>query len=398
MSAFLDKIQSLFSKWFVIASFLPVFIVTFINATIANETVPRFHAWVLAQKPQSNLETIIDGGVALFAIGVVAFLLSSLTTFQRELLEGKHWHPPRLQEFFVRMQEAERTRMEKAFEDARRRRRPIRRNATPWREALSVAHDQGTQTAGYDPKAIDDLLAAAVKAGREVASKQLEDIYTPLRLALATYKADDPANERLDEQQQEFVQLVDDALQHREYEYIAAYHVLQYSFGKGRHTAATAIGNIAAAASSYSYTRYAISFDLFWMRMQHAAQSDSYYSVLQDAKAQLDALITLFWLLAITTVIWSAALAVCTPAFWWFLGVAIGGPLLCRGVYFLALNSYRGLAEVMRSVVDLYRFKVLKNLHIRLPTDLKSERELWDRLDGFIGYGDEISLAFEHSA
>jgi len=143
MTEFLEKIQGLFSKSFIVASFLPVFVATFINASIAFATVPNFREFVIAQKPANNVETIINASGVLFAVGVVAFLLSSLTTFQRELLEGKHWHSKKIAELFICMQEAKREALEDELQNARIARRDLRRRAEAWPRALRDAREPG---------------------------------------------------------------------------------------------------------------------------------------------------------------------------------------------------------------------------------------------------------------
>jgi len=397
MSAFIDKIRDLFSAEFVIASFLPAFVAIFVNASIAFATVPAFHDFVIAQKPERNVATLITAGGALFAIGVLAFLLSTLTTFQRELLEGKHWIVEKLERLFVSMQEAERAKVEDRLQAIRRERRAVKRNGEPAQRALKAARTAGaSSTDVYDPAPIDKLLGPAKEKSEHVEMAELQVIYAELEAALKTHNAN--TQHALDDQQRDFLELVEQKRLYVEQQYIDAFNAMQYSFGSGRKTAATAIGNVAGALAAYPLGRYGMSMDLFWTRLQHAAHGDEYFAVVKSAKAQLDALITLFWLLAITFSVWSIWLAVFSAAFWWFVGVALLGPLICRSVYFLALNSYRGFAEVVRSVIDLYRFKVLGNLHIPLPLDVKAERELWDKLDGFIGYANDSQIAYRHEA
>jgi hypothetical protein len=46
--------------------------------------------------------------------------------------------------------------------------------------------------------------------------------------------------------------------------------------------------------------------------------------------------------------------------------------------------------------VDLFRFGLLKDLHLTLPEDVAAERALWDQLHALTAYYDENNLRFDH--
>jgi hypothetical protein len=57
----------------------------------------------------------------------------------------------------------------------------------------------------------------------------------------------------------------------------------------------------------------------------------------------------------------------------------------------------------MRSSVDLFRFKVLTDLHLPLPAGLEEEKALWEDLANIMGYENlrrdrksPISVTYKH--
>jgi hypothetical protein len=185
------------------------------------------------------------------------------------------------------------------------------------------------------------------------------------------------------------------ALARVEAEYIEAFNQQKAAFGE--QVRATGFGNVGEATSTYAYARYGMMTDIFWSRLQKVAQADKsgYYEVLENAKTQLDAVISLFWLLAATTVGWTFYLALVSPNLPLFLLVAIGGPLLCAALYSLAVTSYRAFGDVVRAIVDLYRFDLLKALRVPAPAGPNAEKATWETLAHHIGYGDEAVLQYE---
>lgn len=166
--------------------------------------------------------------------------------------------------------------------------------------------------------------------------------------------------------------------------------------------APTTMGNIGRAIGTYTLSRHQLDLDIFWTRLQNSLQKDAkeYYAVLQDTKVQVDCAVTLFWLSLAFTLFWTPALI------WWFfdstvrefLLVGIGGSACVAGSYLLACQSYRVFADVMRSSVDLFRFQVLEALHLPLPFSSQEEQDLWFKLGGAIGFGNEEEFQYKHKS
>jgi hypothetical protein len=151
--------------------------------------------------------------------------------------------------------------------------------------------------------------------------------------------------------------------------------------------APTRLGNIAGTLRSFGETRYGIAVDVFWTRLQAVILTDKdTFNTIQDAKIQLDFFVSLTWLTAVFTAVWSVILALTSANIVLFLVVVIAGPLLVRLWYSLACQMYVVFADAMRSAIDLLRFKLIQAYHLPLPAGSSDERRLWQELAARVGY------------
>jgi hypothetical protein len=160
--------------------------------------------------------------------------------------------------------------------------------------------------------------------------------------------------------------------------------------------AATEMGNIARTIRSYALNRYSLDLDVLWSRLQPIVQNKKdLYASLQDAKTQLDFLVSLCWLTAVFWVLWAVLLPVYSRKYFLFGLVMIVGPTLDWLWYRLACQSYTAFADLMRTPVDLYRFELLDSLNLSRPRDLSDEKKLWERIAQSIGF-ENTSDQFEY--
>jgi hypothetical protein len=200
----------------------------------------------------------------------------------------------------------------------------------------------------------------------------------------------------LNEAHEQLVLLINHGVEHARQEHIRLLNRRQFNFGV-QQLAPTTMGNIANTVQSYAISRYNLNLDIFWSRLQKAIQrDDKSYALVQDSKTQLDFLVTSCWLTMAWTVIWAPALAVAGHDWRVFLAAALGGPVIARLWYVAAVEQYRAFADVLRTAVDLFRFDLLKELRLAPPTDLHTERGLWDALNQLAGYGEDPNLRYQH--
>jgi hypothetical protein len=159
--------------------------------------------------------------------------------------------------------------------------------------------------------------------------------------------------------------------------------------------APTAMGNVAGSVRSYALSRYSLNLDTFWTRLQKVMQPDPFYTVLQDAKVQLDFMVAVFWLGLVTAVIWIPVLALTSGNLSLFLFVAFAGWFGVSSSYGLALRNYQVFADLMRTGVDLFRLPLLKELRAPEPTGSTHEALLWQAVEERMGFGAPFNLTYE---
>jgi len=125
-------------------------------------------------------------------------------------------------------------------------------------------------------------------------------------------------------------------------------------------------------------------------------QADDFYSTVQDAKTQVDFLVSCIWFGAASIVFWVPYSAVYGYGLAPFLLVAVLGPLVLVLLYRICLQNYRAFAALVRSAIDMYRLKLLEELHVPLPEGALQERRLWEAMNRQLGYGEAFEFSYEH--
>jgi len=194
----------------------------------------------------------------------------------------------------------------------------------------------------------------------------------------------------------------------------------------------TQLGNVMKATELYSWERYQLDAVLIWPRLQ-SSLPDAFSTSLQDAKTSLDVMMTLstfILLFGLPLALWTTIKA---TAFlpWWVpfiialvalpfrryiqCGLAVLAVLLSLtlphpsllviwlqtltiisvGVVFLSWFCYRSAVqaaldygEKLKAAFDLYRWKILEDLHLRLPENFEEERHIWREIGGLLAHND----------
>jgi hypothetical protein len=138
------------------------------------------------------------------------------------------------------------------------------------------------------------------------------------------------------------------------------------------------MGNVGAALDSYGASRYGMNLAFFWSRMQLLIQEKKdVYASLLDAKCQLDFLVVSCWLSMLTGAVWLIVMQWLPFSWLMYFIVLVVAPLIARFLYLLAVENYFVMADLIRSIVDLFRFQLLKSLGIVRPNSIREERAVW---------------------
>lgn len=403
LQALLERVSSLFSRYFLIGSFGPVLIFAVINVLLLCWTAGWFRQLAHSGFTEAGLAT----GAASIAMILIAYLLSAIGTFLRELLEGRHVSLPK--SLFLTRQRNNRDVLVAGYRGAWAERRQISGKRSAWQDALSQALDDGTRqhprTMTYDgttgpAAAAIEALRTAYKVGESISFQQID---AAVNAALPDWRLNDinhatpNGDQPLRKDHDEILRIIDAAEDDWSKREIEFFNEKGFRFGMGE-VSPTAMGNVADSMQSYAYSRYQMNLDTFWSRLQPALQkSTDYYATLLDAKTQLDFLVACCWLAGLTTAAWLGLLVWKGHTVWPFLVVAIAGPLSTRGLYLLAVKSYLVFADLVRTGVDLHRFALLASLNIAPPNGIRQERTLWSALERWTSYGQDLDLSYKIS-
>jgi hypothetical protein len=264
--------------------------------------------------------------------------------------------------------------------------------------AIGTSHHRGQNTFAKNSQAVRLVikLERLRRHNKPIYYGDLAEAVTAMETALAGHDADHPEKRTLEMTRARLQQIIDYATDHAYSEDIRLTNKLQFNFGSQR-PAPTRMGNVANTIQSYAEGRYNLNFEIFWSRMQRAIQKDKDFSpVLQQAKTQLDFLISCTVLTAIWSFLWIVNSLLLGTGRLSFLLAAAVGPLIAYMWYRAAVAQYQTFADVLRTSVDLFRFDLLKDLHIALPDDLVEEQALWDNLHRIHAYYEPQPLHYQH--
>jgi hypothetical protein len=403
LGAILDRLQASFSKGFLLAGFCPMAIFFSLNGMFGYWIFPEVR-YVIARFHQLNIvEQILYGLAFSLLILLSSFVFWTINSWLRELLEGRHLLPDTVRRYLEAFQQSERQRLEDKLRRVLSDLYDLRKAKESWPDALREARKDGNAThPPDDPKPSESLMEAyrELKGLRrwrqQIPYTTLERFFQDLREELRLKPADRlPA---LDDLHVEFWNLTRYALGMAEREYGRLRAEQKFRFPEETATLGpTSMANMAELHRNYAFTRYGMDIDVFWLRMQKIIIADPhFFPILDQAKTQLDFAVALTWVFALFTVFWSAMI-------WWqrssfvpfAMAFGLGAPATAL-FYWVAVRNYRTFGETLRSAVDLYRFDLLRALHLPLPTYSKAEERLWKMLTSQAELQGDSPLTYKH--
>jgi hypothetical protein len=399
MFGLLDKLNGVFSKTFVVASLLPVLVASLLNATLLYLCNPAFRHW--QQTPRTGtMDTLFNwSGISLVLV-TVAYLAASATPVLTKMLEGRYL-PGFVERGLVQRHVLKAALKRRKLKDLRADAVSLKETSRAWIDSFKH-HQPATRWDKGDCWYKKLLSLREQRLQDEVLPyNELRDVFDGMpKVEGSDATIGDPCLDRDPLTGADiagmFIDLTRYAIRRNLAEIVATFTYLHRAYGTT--IAATRLGNQSNALAAYSEARYGFSLDIAWGRLKKVLlDSDSNFNdVLEGAKAQMDAVVLLFWLILATTLTWSLALTIKSISLPLFLTVSIVGSIICSMLYSLAVGAHDAFADIVRSVVDLCRFKLLEALHLQLPEGPSSEHRLWESVRHRFEFNEDAEIRYVH--
>jgi hypothetical protein len=406
-SSLQTSLNTIFSKPFLMGSLLPLVLFVAACTAMAYRVGGTVQAWVASINPAGATASAAPWNVAA-ALAVVfgaAVILSGLNGFLLELLEGKHiewlgWLARWLQAGELdRFQRIDRDMGRCQYELHRFDAAPPAGGVTAWRVLifrLQAPPPPGARAAAVTIPVDVTRVLRKRRSGGILAFHELSKAQAALSAELARGLTADLIH--LKNHLVEAIQYGRERLL-LEVNRLHVVRQLQFPFQPDRAVvlAPTRMGNITRTIRSYALDRYHLDLNIFWTRLQGSmVKEKDGLAALQDAKVQVDFLVSLFWLTWLFVAVWGGILIKVAPRPGDFLAVVILGPIAARILYLTACQNYLLFADQMRSAIDLYRTDLIDQLHLPRPSGNREEQALWDRAGGWLGYADECEINYNY--
>lgn len=408
--AALDRITSLVGRAFVVGSLVPVLLFT--GAGLLS-TAAVFGRGVL--RPLLGIATahpVPSGLAALTSVVAMGYLLAIVNPVLKRLLEGAYELGPLTRTLkgwkrrkYVRQREEVQAAAEQAGQIHQRCKDWIARlqalNLYRRKEHL-VLFSAETRLAIIDRKvrACADSGQVATIEQLEALCCQLEDLYTR-----------DAPLETIEPIHRRFTELCEDVKGLAQARYARALSDLQSSYptvGRSADVQATTLGNVMAASWAYAYTRFGIDAAFMWSRLK-GCLGETHARSVEDDRIAYDFCVALAGLSALHALVWGTIVVVRWPPWidlaptlrvtWpvWQALIPIAGVAGTVVFYLAAVEAARSFGNNLRSSFDLFRFDLLKALHLKLPENIETERKNWGTLNDIFVYGDSRrELVYQH--
>lgn len=374
-------IEGFLSRGFWFGSFLPVALAAVTHAFLAHQVFPSFSPWTWLTATGSDaakLPVVLGGTI------VAAYALTPLLPWIRGMLDGSllpGWIHDALRKEHAAAARKRRDQIGEAYLTHGQFQGLLK----AWTEKLRRARFAGEQFVGPAvPQHVADALfsvlalRATLSAGTLPAQADVATTCGALEFALRTHDA--MGNADLDRAHRALIKLLQDA--ELESRHRADSFAERNAAAVLRQPQATRMADAKRLTQQYCEEAYGVQFDYLWPRLQlELPDKGPVIDRLAANRAQGDFALLSLVLTASIAVVWLPMLAWHDPQPWLLCTLGIATPLGVAFFYRLALVNETAFGDLVKALVDRYRFDVLKDiLRQPMPATLGAERELWIRL------------------
>ena len=396
LGTLLDQIPAALSRRFLLGTFLPL-VLFWAGSLMVGYTcmaaVQDLFGWF---ELRSTLMQAFLGTTAALALAAVGLALSGVRTAARVLLENP-W-PKVLRNALEDRHEARLTKL-----GENRKKCSLKRLETQAFHELALKRLSDARSAGLKitpalciyPSQGSDLPARIGTRPLELNTIKglVDELEKVLGANSVAAKGDDAVN--LNRDHVTLTEILERCLQ----ETIDKYRRTEIELARefpGNKTYATKFARVAGSLGAYAFDHYGVDYAVLWPRLEAVARKErpELCEALQDATAQLDFHVTMFWMTCLYSLTWVVLLGCFGFNLWVFAGVAILGPGACVAWYFLGARSYAALADVAMTAVDLTRLKVFNAVGVVEPRNADEERKYWADLSSTLAFGGKHAIPY----
>ena len=145
----------------------------------------------------------------------------------------------------------------------------------------------------------------------------------------------------------------------------------------------TQFGNILKNSERYPIDRYRLDPIVIWPRL-YPLFPDKFIQIIAEAKGSVDFMLVISTLSGLFALITGAYLLIVKAPGWLFLLCFWGGLSIAWFAYQGALASAILYAQQIKIGFDLYRQELFKQMQLKLPDNLKDEKEQWQAVYQFL--------------
>ena len=372
----LNALQSVYGKGFVLAGFLPVCLLLsvawFLGCCLSPQVI-EFSEYLLSAK---LLQQFAIGMLTLFLISIISFVFWQLIPGSANFSKGRVL-PRVVQDWLSVVERKDCESLEQEIQNFQNEVFSFRRANAQW-EAQLIAISTGSGTVVHNThlgRKFDKLTKQA-HGSHVVPYQTFDDFYKLLSAELILTSPD--SQPRLAEMRDKLwdslipagLGMAERELFRRIAERTSHYPKDQMSIGPSR------LANVQEAQRDYLVQSYGVDVTVFWSSLQKIATGDDKFAALLDnSKTRLDFSVALAAVAAIFTAGWITLYGLLGSSPIIYAAVSISAAFVTIVARQLVLLNYESFAETVRTTVELFRFDLLRSMHIVLPQNTVAEEQ-----------------------
>ena len=441
LGSIVDRVAGLFGKTYLLAGFFPVLVLAAVSLLAGYDSSAWVHGRVEEFRALDAGRQALASGAVLLAVATLGFVYWSANPWWRAVLQGDVL-PRRVRAWMVRDQRTRLSELEQEIDASEARLHAFRlahpawveeapepapsapspapapslaerlRDAVrgrpeappalpaepaddadptefpepvPWIDRLATARVAGAARAGEPAVPSPELarsfeaLESSIRSLQPVEAEVLGEFCALLEGELAAGPV--PGRSALDRIHTRFVGLADIARARAEDDRNRALSARRIRFPTDLATVGpTRLANAAGLYRDAALARYRLDPEVFWLHLQRAASADAQFRpILEEARLKLEVSVAMAMACALAS-LWTVVLALAGHSLPLLLLTGVAFPAGAILFYHASVTNLRVYGQAVTATVDLFRFEVLKALHLTLPDDSEAERRMWEAL------------------